>query len=89
MVDEKKFEYEFKDESPRGITFEYDESMGDESLEVIKTEDQVGIHLNKAGCLVLAKALIKMAYCDYEEGFHFHLNEDFDGEKPQVLWVGV
>ena len=84
----KKFEYSFDVEGPDSIKFEYSKNH-DEELEIVIQDGKVGMHLNKSGCIALAKLLIKLGTCDFKKGFHFHFNADFDGDKKEVMWVGV
>lgn len=81
----RRFEFEFEDESERGtISFDYSES-DDERLSVSIEEGVPVVYANRAALLVLAKTLIKMAVCGYPDGFHMHLKEDFDADKPEIL----
>jgi hypothetical protein len=83
----RRFEFEFEDESDlRTISFDYKESNGEELRALIEDGIPV-IYANPAALLVLAKVLIKMAVCEYRDGFHVHLEEDFDADKPEVLRV--
>lgn len=40
---------------------------------------------NSQAFLALAKIFIKMAVCDYKEGFHLHLPKDFDADEQEVI----
>lgn len=82
----RQFEFEFEDESPRAITFEHSESV-DEKLSVLVEHGVSVIYANRAALLVLGRTLIKMAICAYPDGFHVHLEEDFDVDKPETLRV--
>jgi hypothetical protein len=81
----KKFEYEFEDESFRKtISFEYDDEI-DEEMEVSVENGVPCLYVNRQALLALAKTFIKMALCDYQDGFHVHLSQDFDGDKPEAI----
>ena len=83
----QRFEFEFEDESERGtISFDYSESV-DERLSVSIEAGVAVVYANRAALLVLAKTLIKMAICGYPDGFHVHLAEDFDADRPETLRV--
>lgn len=83
----RRFEFEFEDQSQAGtISFDYSDS-DDERLSVLIEEGVSVLYANRAALLVLAKTLIKMATCQYTDGFHVHLNEDLDAEKPERLRV--
>ncbi len=84
---DKKFEFEFKDESPNNrISFEYND-LDDEVLTTSIDNGMVTIYGNRHAFMVLAKIFTKLALCDYKPGFHIHLSEDFDGDKEDVLTV--
>ena len=83
----KKFEFEFEDKSSEGaISFDYGKEF-DETISV-KIEGGVPvIYANRSSLLLLAKTFIKMAIGNYSSGFHVHLNQDFDADKPEVIRV--
>ena len=81
----KRFEFKFDDQSQQGtISFDYDEAV-DERMSVLVENGIPVIYANRATLFFLAKTLIKMALCPYPDGFHVHLNEDLDAEKPEAL----
>ena len=81
----KTFEFSFEDLSENnGISYEID-SGSKLSYEVYN--GQHIIYLNKNGALALSKMLAQIGVGDYEDGFHLHLHENFDDEKPEVLTV--
>ena len=68
----KRFEFEFIDESPNNtISFEYDDNAQEE-IEIVWENGKPVLYANSQAFLVLAKTFIKMAMCDYKEGFHLH-----------------
>ena len=82
----RKFEFEFEDyASTSGISFDFSEEM-DEQL-TLTIEGQVAVLCaNRKAYLSLAKAFIKTALSNYyESGFHFHLNQNFDGDEPEAI----
>ena len=81
----KKFEFEFVDESSdNSISFEYDDEI-EEEMNVTLENGVPVLYANSQAFLALAKTFIKMATCDYEEGFHLHLKKDFDRDEPEVI----
>ena len=44
-------------------------------------------YANRQAFLSLAKTFVKIAFCDYSDGFHIHLAKDFDTEQPEILRV--
>ena len=83
----RRFEFEFDDQSPRGtISFDYDEAV-DERMSILVENDVSVLYANRAALVFLAKAFIKMALCPYPDGFHFHLNQDLDADRPEALRV--
>ncbi len=83
----RQFEFEFEDESQTNtISFEHNELVN-EKLTVSVEAGVAVIYANRQALLVLGKTLIKMAICPYHDGFHIHLEEDFDGDKPEALRV--
>ena len=83
----ERFEYNFEDESQKNtLSFDYDDSV-DEKMKIVIEDDVPTIYADRAGLLCLAKTLIKMALCNYNEGFHVHLRDDFDGENSESLRI--
>lgn len=81
-----KFEYEFRDEGPRRISFEY-ASDAREQLKSARDGDACVLYVNKAACCFLAKAFAKLALGSHAPGFHFHLTEDLNAEKAEALRI--
>jgi hypothetical protein len=84
----REFHFEFEDESNdrnQGLTYE----IPDDLTRLTATTDDGTLVLtgNQAGFLVLARILAQMASCDYRNGFHVHIQEDFDVDKPDRLTV--
>ena len=84
----RKFEFEFEDQSPKTISFEYCEAL-EEKMSVVVESGVPVIYANRSALLFLAKTLAKMGMCEYEDGFHIHLNTDFDSDKPEALRVVI
>ncbi len=83
-----RFEFEFDDESPNSITFEYSPDA-DERLEIGTEEGRPILYANASGLITLAKILLKMGLGAYTEGFHVHLHKDFNADEPECLAVMV
>ena len=83
----RRFELEFDDESQTNtISFEHHELVNEKFT--VRVEAGVSVlYANREALLVLGRTLIKMAICPYQDGFHVHLEQDFDGDKPEVLRV--
>ena len=86
-LSKQRFDYEFIDESKdSSISYEYSEDF-DEQMHV-KIEDGVPVlYANKSALGLLAKTFIKLSRCDYKDGFHIHLNNDFDADEPEALRI--
>jgi hypothetical protein len=83
----RRFEFEFEDESKiNTISFEYSDSV-DEKFSISVEGGVSVLYANRSALLALAKTFIKMAQCPYPDGFHVHLEEDLDGDKPETLRV--
>lgn len=82
----KTFTYEFEQDRPNRITFEYSPE-GDEKLDTNVQEGIPFLSLNRPGMITLAQTLIKMANGEYSAGFHIHLRKDFDGDLPEKLAI--
>ena len=70
---QRSFEFKFNDHpSKNGITFDYDKDNEiEEELAIATEHGTTVIYANRQAYLVLAKAFIKMALCDYPDGFPF------------------
>ena len=49
--------------------------------------DVLVMYASSQAFLSLAKAFVKIALCDYSDGFHIHLAKDFDIKQPEILRV--
>jgi hypothetical protein len=84
---ERRFEFEFSDQSSENrITFEYDDDS-DESFNISFNDGVPTIYANRSALIMLAKTFIKMSLCEYSGGFHVHLRQDFDADKPEVIQI--
>jgi hypothetical protein len=91
----KQLIFEFEDGSAKatgnrwdGISTDY--YSGDEILKVSVGDDTVPfISGNSAGLVALGKFLVQIGMSEYREGFHVHIYEDFNADKPETLIVGV
>ncbi len=85
----KIFNYEFEDESEQAIiSYEYDEEI-EEQLSIKIENGCTVIYGNKSAFLLLAKIFSKLAISDYEDGFHLHINNDFDTDNIETLRIVV
>jgi len=63
---------------------------GDELLKVSGGSDSVPfISGNSSGLVALGKFLIQIGMSEYKDGFHVHIYEDFNADKPELLIVGL
>lgn len=83
----REFNYQFEDESNNStISFEYDEDV-EECLSV-KIENGVPVlYANKTAFNLLAKTFAKLSLGNYQDGFHLHLNKDFDAGEPESMRI--
>jgi len=81
------FNYEFEDESEQStISFEYDEEV-EEKL-AVKIEGGIPVlYGNKQAFLLLAKTFSKLLLGDYKDGFHLHINTDFDANEAEAIRI--
>jgi hypothetical protein len=82
----RTFQFEYDDDSPRGISYEVPESA------YLRTSNENGtlfLFANQASLLELAILLVKLGTGDYKTGFHLHLRKGFgdDASQPDVLTV--
>ena len=82
----QRFEYEFEEAQANCINFEYSPDE-DEVFQVSHENGSMVVCLNRSALLTLAKLLIKMSLGPYTNGFHVHLNTDFDADQPECLTV--
>ena len=82
----KNFSFEFEQERPNHITFDYSPEA-DEELDALVENSVPILYANRPALLSLAKAFIKMALGDYQEGFHIHLRKDLNADEPDRLIV--
>jgi hypothetical protein len=87
--------FEFEDGSAKstgerwdGMTTDF--YTGDEALTIFGGGDTVPfISGNSSGLIALGKLLIQMGMSDYRDGFHSHIYEDFNADKPEIIVIGV
>ncbi|MDV3347062.1 hypothetical protein QGP82_00005 [Leptothoe sp. LEGE 181152] len=80
----KKFEFEFEDYSAKNrIKFDFSEDMS-EAMEIAIENGIPVIYANRLAYLMLAKAFIRMALCDYSSDFHFHIRQNFDAQREDA-----
>lgn len=82
VVVRKRVVFEFDDEDPETLTY----ACGpDDRLAVDR--DGPAIYVSRSGARLLAEILAKMSEGSYAAGFHMHLREDFDPDKPDAVTV--
>jgi len=79
-----QFKYEFEDMSPQTLRLDYD-GADDARLEAEVSAPCAVLYVNKDAALILARALIQLAKCDYKAGFHLHLRRHFDADDVEAL----
>jgi hypothetical protein len=90
----KQFFFEFEDGSAKSTGHRWDGMTsdfytGDEVLQVVEGGDSPFISGNSAGLVALGKLLIQIGMSDYRDGYHVHIYEDFDADKPEIIAIGV
>jgi hypothetical protein len=81
----KNFQFEFEDTSAENrISFDYNEDI-DEIFEIQTDKGTPVLCANQQGFMTLAKVFIKMAMCDYKDGFHINIRKDFDADRSDTL----
>ena len=91
----KKLIFEFEEGSAKstgqrwdGMTTDF--YSGDEVLQVSGGGDTVPfVSGNSAGLVALGKSLIQIGMSDYRNGYHVHIYEDFNADKPEIMVIGV
>ena len=77
----KRFKFELINELHNNtILFEYDDNAEDRDRDCLGKR-----YASSQAFVVLAKTFIKMARCDYKEGFHLHLKKDFDADRSEMI----
>jgi hypothetical protein len=82
----KSFKFEFEEEKPNHITFDYSPE-GDEELDSVVENGVPILSANRPALISLAKTFIKMAMGEYGDGFHVHLRKDLNADEPDRLIV--
>ena len=91
----KQFTFEFEDGSAKSTGQRWDGMTtafysGDEVLRLSDDGNTPPfISGNSAGLVALGKFLIQMGMSDYRDGYHVHISEDFDADKPEIMAIGV
>jgi hypothetical protein len=78
--------FEFEQEKPNHITFEYSPEA-DERLDTVIENGEPIVYLNRSGLTTLAKILLKMSLGRYSDGFHVHLYKDFNARERECLTI--
>lgn len=82
------FEYDFEDRSPNTMVFDFSDIEDDRLAFESHGENNI-LFVNRDAALVLARIFLRIAKGSYENGFHVHLHEDFDADKPLAIAVAV
>jgi hypothetical protein len=82
----ESFTFEFEEEKPNRITFDYS-SEADEELDSAVENGVPIVYANRSALLTLAKLFIKMAKGPYKDGFHIHLRKDLNADEGDRLIV--
>lgn len=90
----KQFLFEFEDGSAKATGDQWDgmstSYSGDELIKIFGGADNVPfISGNSSGLVKLGELLIQIGLSEYRDGYHVHVYEDFDQDKPEILVVGV
>ena len=74
VIPMKSFNFEFEQERPNHITFDYSPEA-DEELDTLVENGLPILYANRPALLSLARLFLKMALGEYKEGFHVHLRK--------------
>lgn len=92
----KRLIFEFEDGSAQATGDRWDSMStnyysGDELLKISAGDDAAvpEISGNSSGLVTLGKFLIQMGMSEYRDGFHIHIYEDFNANKPETLIISV
>jgi hypothetical protein len=81
------FQFEVEKEArKREVIFEYVE-RSNEKLRVEFNDGIPYLVANRAGMLALAKLLVTIGASRRLEDLHFHLRQDFDGDREEILRI--
>jgi hypothetical protein len=69
-----------------GISISY---SGDEILRSFEVGGVPYFCGNSAGLVKLGEILIQIGLSEYKNGFHLHIQEDFDGDKNEIMTIGI
>ena len=91
----KHFIFEFEDGSAKATGQRWDGMStnfysGDEVLQISGGGDTVPLLSgNSAGLVALGKFLIQIGMSEYKNGYHVHIYEDFNADKPEIIVIGI
>jgi len=80
----KKFIVDCQDEGPNTLSYEVDESA---TLSVEIDDGSAVLVVNKPAAECLASIFARLATGSYENGFHLHVEENFDPDSGEALRV--
>jgi hypothetical protein len=62
---------------------------GDEILRRFEVDGVPYFYGNSAGLVRLGEILIQIGLSEYKDGYHLNIREDFDGDKEEIVILGV
>jgi hypothetical protein len=86
MNSRRRFVVEFDDLDSRSLTY----TTSGPPIELLTTKSESGIpvvYASKGACRLLAETFDKLAFGNYSDGFHLHLEKDFDPDNAEVLRI--
>jgi hypothetical protein len=81
----KTFKLEFDEEGANTLTYEC--LAEDERLSTTIENGVPTIYANRSGLITIAKILIKVALGSYANGFHLHIQQNFNEDLPDCLTI--
>ena len=82
----KTFTFEYEENRPDSLSYQVSLEE-DERLDSSVENGVPFLYLNRSAMITLAKILIQMATGSYSEGFHLHLNKDFNEDASDGIVV--
>ncbi len=88
MSKELTFMCKFEDEGPSSITYKTTGPPTETACTTVEDGTPV-LYLNKAACKLLAEIFAKLAMGNYADGFHLHLEKNFDPDEVEMLRIVI
>lgn len=86
MENKHRIVYEFEDLGPDRLAFTISEPPSEKMI-ATSENGTTALNVNKAAYGVMAESFASLAEGSHREGFHVHLHEDFDAERPEALRI--